>query len=98
MRGADYCIASALSIVSWAGLTPALSRLFTTQDGLYSGPTTDREAPMMESLPGVLSVIPPAGEVVPVVFDSPHSGKAYPDDFGSVLPPGALRAAEDAFV
>ena len=53
---------------------------------------------MMESLPGVLSVIPPAGEVVPVVFDSPHSGKAYPDDFGSVLPPGALRAAEDAFV
>lgn len=42
---------------------------------------------------------PPRGvAAVPVVFDSPHSGRDYPADFGAVLPIEALRAAEDAFV
>ncbi len=42
---------------------------------------------------------PPRGvSPVPVVFDSPHSGRAYPADFGAALPVEALRSAEDAFV
>lgn len=51
-------------------------------------------------VPGVLvRHDPPRGVVpVPVVFDSPHSGRDYPEDFGSVLPIEALRSAEDAFV
>lgn len=42
---------------------------------------------------------PPRGvPAVPVVFDSPHSGRDYPVDFGAALPVEALRSAEDAFV
>jgi N-formylglutamate deformylase len=40
----------------------------------------------------------PAGESLPIVVDSPHSGADYPGDFGSVLAPERLRGAEDAFV
>ena len=35
---------------------------------------------------------------VPVVFDSPHSGVFYPDDFGHVVPLSILRMAEDTHV
>lgn len=35
---------------------------------------------------------------VPVVFDSPHSGTAYPDDFDTVVPRLVLRRAEDTHV
>ncbi|WP_144183142.1 N-formylglutamate amidohydrolase [Elioraea rosea] len=54
----------------------------------------------MHLVPGVLvRHDPPRGVApVPVVFDSPHSGRVYPDDFGAVLPVSALRGAEDAFV
>lgn len=40
----------------------------------------------------------PAGERLPVVFDSPHSGRIYPDDFRFICPLRALRRAEDLFV
>jgi len=40
----------------------------------------------------------PAGTPVPVVFDSPHSGTDYPEDFRPGVPMSALRQAEDAFV
>lgn len=54
----------------------------------------------VRTVPGVLSVhAPPRGVAqVPVVFDSPHSGHDYPDDFGAAVPPAALRGAEDRFV
>ena len=42
--------------------------------------------------------IRPEGVPVPVVFDSPHSGKDYPEDFGNVAPMAVLRRSEDAFV
>jgi N-formylglutamate deformylase len=42
--------------------------------------------------------LPPAGEALPIVVDSPHSGADYPADFDSVLPRERLRGAEDAFV
>jgi N-formylglutamate amidohydrolase len=32
------------------------------------------------------------------VFDSPHSGRDYPEDFGHAVPVELLRRAEDAFV
>ena len=35
---------------------------------------------------------------VPVVFDSPHSGRFYPDDFSSVVSRKLLREYEDRFV
>ena len=40
----------------------------------------------------------PAGEAVPVVFDSPHSGAHYPEDFEYAVPLATLRRGEDAFV
>ena len=42
----------------------------------------------------------PAEQVAPVVFASPHSGRAYPSDFlaDSRLDPVSLRRSEDSFV
>ena len=40
----------------------------------------------------------PAGLELPIVVDSPHSGRHYPEDFGAALPRVALRQGEDAFV
>lgn len=40
----------------------------------------------------------PAGERLPLVFDSPHSGTRYPADFGFVCPLATLRQAEDTYV
>ena len=42
--------------------------------------------------------LPPEGDAVPAVFDSPHSGSHYPEDFRSIAPMSVLRCAEDAFV
>ena len=37
-------------------------------------------------------VVPSArGEVLPIVCDSPHSGTAYPEDFGHAVPMSLLR-------
>lgn len=40
----------------------------------------------------------PSAQALPIVVDSPHSGTAYPDDFGSVLSGLALRQGEDTWV
>ena len=40
----------------------------------------------------------PAGELLPIVFDSPHSGTGYPADFASILPLSELREGEDRYV
>ena len=40
----------------------------------------------------------PEGRIVPVVFDSPHSGHSYPRDFGHRIDRIHLRHTEDAFV
>jgi N-formylglutamate deformylase len=49
-------------------------------------------------LPGVLVRYAPATTGCPLVVDSPHSGRAYPADFGHAAPLALLRRAEDAFV
>jgi N-formylglutamate amidohydrolase len=51
-------------------------------------------------LPGILIRRAPADHMParPLVVDSPHSGRAYPEDFGHAAPLALLRRAEDAFV
>lgn len=53
---------------------------------------------MKTLIPNVLERLDPSDQVVPVIFDSPHSGNIYPADFAHALPIEALRRAEDAFV
>lgn len=59
---------------------------------------TNAEAKKIRFLPGVLVRTAPTGAVRPLVVDSPHSGRAYPEDFGHAAPLALLRRAEDAFV
>jgi N-formylglutamate deformylase len=40
----------------------------------------------------------PTGEALPLVCDSPHSGTAYPEDFGHAVPLALLRRGEDTHV
>ena len=40
----------------------------------------------------------PTAPALPLVFDSPHSGTDYPDDFDHLAPMSAVRKAEDTFV
>jgi N-formylglutamate amidohydrolase len=56
------------------------------------------ESKRVRFLPGVLVRTAPTGRAVPLVVDSPHSGRAYPEDFGHAAPLALLRRAEDAFV
>jgi N-formylglutamate amidohydrolase len=49
-------------------------------------------------IPGVLFRRDPDGTEVPLVFDSPHSGTEYPEDFGYACPLGLLRTAEDTHI
>jgi N-formylglutamate deformylase len=53
---------------------------------------------MSFEIPGVLWRRDPQGVEVPLVFDSPHSGSHYPDDFRFCCPLEVLRTAEDAYV
>ena len=60
--------------------------------------TTIQLPPPSHAIPGVLAHHAPISTPVPVVFDSPHSGNEYPEDFGHAVDPHALRAAEDMYV
>jgi N-formylglutamate deformylase len=40
----------------------------------------------------------PASAAIPLVLDSPHSGHAFPDDFGAVVSETELREGEDCYV
>ncbi|MGA8380389.1 MAG: N-formylglutamate amidohydrolase [Stellaceae bacterium] len=53
---------------------------------------------MSFEIPGVLWRRDPEGAPVPVVFDSPHSGSHYPEDFRFSCALETLRRAEDAYV
>ena len=45
-----------------------------------------------------VQITPPAPPAVPALFDSPHSGTVYPEDFRPVLDMAILRRSEDTFV
>lgn len=49
------------------------------------------------ALPPVIVSLP-EGEALPLVCDSPHSGTAYPADFGAAVPVARLRGGEDTHV
>ena len=49
-------------------------------------------------IPGVLWRRDPLTAEVPLVFDSPHSGSSYPEDFQFCCPFDMLRTAEDTYV
>jgi N-formylglutamate amidohydrolase len=53
---------------------------------------------MTEPTERVLVRHDPVAPEVPLVFDSPHSGTVYPDDFRFACPLGVLRMAEDTYV
>ena len=50
------------------------------------------------TLPGVLTVLGPAGPVRPLLLDSPHSGTDYPADFDAAVDRGTLLDAVDTAV
>jgi len=46
----------------------------------------------------VLSIRGPESAAIPLVLDSPHSGREFPDDFGAAVSETELREGEDCFV
>lgn len=50
------------------------------------------------SIAGIYEIAGPEGPSLPLVFDSPHSGTDYPEDFGYSCDFNILRKAEDTFV
>jgi N-formylglutamate deformylase len=70
-------------------------------DSLPSAPLTASEGESLEPLSrNVVEVRrpPPGAAVVPLLFDSPHSGTWYPEDFDHACDPALLRKAEDTHV
>ena len=53
---------------------------------------------MAHLVPGVLRLHTAAEPATPVVFDSPHSGAEYPEDFRFLAPMEIVRDAEDSYV
>ncbi|MGI9335570.1 MAG: N-formylglutamate amidohydrolase [Gammaproteobacteria bacterium] len=49
-------------------------------------------------IPSIVETRHPRGNEVPVVLDSPHSGRIYPADFGHAMSPERVRRLEDAYV
>lgn len=43
-------------------------------------------------------VLPDEGSQLPLIFDSPHSGSSFPEDFSSTVSPDILKTAWDAYV
>lgn len=52
----------------------------------------------MQHIPGILMRHDPAGDAIPLVLDSPHSGRDYPPDFHPLPPLATLRRSEDMYV
>lgn len=50
------------------------------------------------TIPGVLSIIPARAPRIPMVFDSPHSGLAIPDDFERVASDEMVLVSSDTHV
>ncbi len=45
-----------------------------------------------------VELLAPSGRTLPLVYDSPHSGTLYPEDFGHVVEPLTLFGSEDRYV
>ncbi|KZL19532.1 N-formylglutamate amidohydrolase [Pseudovibrio axinellae] len=53
---------------------------------------------MPQSIKNILQVHRPTSVTSPLVFDSPHSGEFYPDDFKACVPASLYKRAEDRYV
>lgn len=52
--------------------------------------------PIPDHIPGKYAILRPDNAAdIPLVFDSPHSGHIYPEDFNHICSPDILRRAED---
>jgi N-formylglutamate amidohydrolase len=49
-------------------------------------------------IPGLYEILRPTGPEIPLLVDSPHSGRDYPADFGYACPFRVLEGAEDNHV
>jgi N-formylglutamate amidohydrolase len=58
--------------------------------------TTRKDAPPFDER--AFDFFAPAGAEAPLLIDSPHSGRSYPDDFATLVPERVLRGAEDWMV
>jgi N-formylglutamate deformylase len=54
--------------------------------------------PGAQAIEGVLAVIPPRAPLVPLVFDSPHSGTTIPADFRPAVSPNLVLTSADTHV
>jgi hypothetical protein len=63
-------------------------------------PAPDAACETLVTRPAPVTVLSPAAQTVPLVFASPHSGRAYPADFVAAarLDALSLRRSEDSFV
>ena len=50
------------------------------------------------SQPEAVSITQPSGDALPLLYDSPHSGRVYPEDFGHAVDERLLVGGEDRFV
>ena len=66
--------------------------------GRAPGIAMDELDEMSFEIPGVLWRRDPTTAEVPLVFDSPHSGSKYPEDFRFCCSLDILRTAEDSYV
>ncbi|MBL6945828.1 MAG: N-formylglutamate amidohydrolase [Rhodospirillales bacterium] len=53
---------------------------------------------MNQKIPGVLTFLEPETKAAPVIFDSPHSGTDYPEDFQYSASETILRMGEDTYI
>lgn len=54
--------------------------------------------PLPEDVPGVLAVAPPVVPLIPLVFDSPHSGLDLPEVFQPAVDAATVRVSADTHV
>jgi N-formylglutamate deformylase len=59
---------------------------------------TPPELPRDHTVAGVLRLVGPRAEPIPLVFDSPHSGTLWPADFRPAAPEEVVRRTQDSFV
>jgi N-formylglutamate amidohydrolase len=69
-------------------------------DGHGKAPLHPMHMPGESSGPPPFEVVAPVAQTLPLVFNSPHSGRCYPATFlaSSRLDPQAIRRSEDTFV
>ena len=65
---------------------------------MHAPPAYEGLTHMSLEIPGVLWRRDPQAAEVPLIFDSPHSGTSYPEDFQFSCPFDVLRTAEDTYV